>query len=124
MEKQYQWQAILTALICSGKQTGGAYAVIDMLVPPGGGPDPHSHAAFHESFYVLDGAVEIKPKMELMAEKGSFAEIPIGGLVHCCKNKINKVAHLWCVVVPAGFEDFLKKLVYQAISERSFHHQQ
>ncbi|MEJ7663753.1 MAG: hypothetical protein WKG07_31590 [Hymenobacter sp.] len=27
-------------VIASGEQTGGAYAVIDMLVPPGGGPAP------------------------------------------------------------------------------------
>jgi quercetin dioxygenase-like cupin family protein len=98
-------------IVISGKQTGGAYAVIDMLVPPGGGPGPHSHADFQESFYVLDGEVEIKTEDgTYTAGKGSFAEIPLGGLVHFFKNKTDKVAHLWCVVVPAGLDDFFEEI--------------
>ncbi|HXO74313.1 MAG TPA: hypothetical protein VN824_03765, partial [Puia sp.] len=30
-------------ILISGKETEGAFAVIDMLIPPGGGPGPHSH---------------------------------------------------------------------------------
>jgi len=30
-------------IIVSGKQSGGEYAIIDMQVPPGGGPPPHAH---------------------------------------------------------------------------------
>jgi hypothetical protein len=33
-------------VIISGKQTSGSFAVIDMLVPPGGGPGPHAHPGF------------------------------------------------------------------------------
>lgn len=42
-------------ILFTGEQTGGAFAVIDMLIPPGGGPGPHAHAHFEESFYVVDG---------------------------------------------------------------------
>ena len=98
-------------IVMSGKQTGGAYAVIDMLVPPGGGPGPHAHAGFQESFYVLDGEVEIKTEdATFTAEKGAFVDIPLGGLIHCFKNKTDKVAHLWCVVVPAGLDDFFVEI--------------
>jgi hypothetical protein len=38
--------------VISGKDTGGAYAVIEMLIPPGGGPGPHAHAGFEETFRV------------------------------------------------------------------------
>ena len=96
--------------VISGKDTGGAYAVIDMLIPPGGGPGPHAHANFQESFHVLDGEVEIKSELgTYTASKGTFVNIPLGGLVHCFKNKTQEIAHLWCVVVPAGLEAFFLK---------------
>ena len=46
--------------LVSGKDTGGAFATIDMLIPPGGGPGPHAHADFEETFYVIDGEIEVK----------------------------------------------------------------
>src|SRR3982750_1827034 len=45
-------------ILVSGKQSAGRYAVIDMHVPPGGGPPPHRHD-FEEMFTVLDGEVEV-----------------------------------------------------------------
>ncbi|MDR3696191.1 hypothetical protein [Mucilaginibacter sp.] len=46
-------------VLVSGKQTNGAFSVIDMLVPPQNGPGPHAHANFYESFYIVDGEVEV-----------------------------------------------------------------
>jgi len=37
----------------SGEQTNGRFCVIDMYVPPGGGPGPHRHD-FEETFILLD----------------------------------------------------------------------
>ena len=31
-------------VLLSGAQTGGAFTVIEMWIPPGGGPGPHAHA--------------------------------------------------------------------------------
>ena len=98
-------------VVISGKETEGAYAVIDMLVPPGGGPGPHAHAKFQESFHVLEGEVEIKTEAgTYVASKGAFVNIPLGGLVHCFKNETEDLAHLWCVVVPAGLEQFFEEI--------------
>jgi quercetin dioxygenase-like cupin family protein len=98
-------------IVIGGKQTEGAYAVIEMLVPPGGGPGPHAHPDFQESFYVLDGEVEVKTKAQnYTATKGSFINIPLGGIVHCFKNQTDKIAHLWCVVVPAGLEELFLEI--------------
>ena len=101
--------------VISGKDTGGAYAVIDMLIPPGGGPGPHAHANFQESFHVLEGEVEIKSELgTYTASKGTFVNIPLGGLVHCFKNKTQEIARLWCVVVPAGLETFFEEIAIPA----------
>ena len=98
-------------IVISGKQTDNAYAVIDMLVPPGGGPGPHAHAGFQESFFVLEGEVEVKTELQTyIAKQGSFVNIPMGGIIHCFKNKSQSIARLWCVVVPSGLEEFFQEI--------------
>jgi quercetin dioxygenase-like cupin family protein len=93
-------------ILVSGKETGGEFATIDMLIPPGGGPGPHSHAGFHETFYVVDGEVEVKSEAgSYMAKKGAYVVIPKGGIVHNFKNRSGSIAHLLCTVVPAGLEE-------------------
>jgi quercetin dioxygenase-like cupin family protein len=98
-------------IVILGEQTGGAYAVIDMHVPPGGGPGPHAHPDFQESFHVLEGEVEVKTERETFtARQGSFVNIPKGGIIHSFRNKTDKVARLWCVVVPAGEDAFFQEI--------------
>ena len=98
-------------VVVSGEQTGGAFAVIDMLVPPQGGPGPHAHAGMQESFYVVDGEVVVKTKHQsYTARKGSFVTIPLGGVVHEFKNITATTAHLLCTVIPAGLEAFFKEI--------------
>lgn len=98
-------------IIISGKQTQGAYAVIDMLVPPGGGPGPHSHTDIQELFYIVDGELEFKTEAgKYVAKKGSFVNIPKGGEVHCFNNKSNTLAHLLCTVIPAGLDEFFEEI--------------
>ena len=45
-------------IVLSGKDTGGRFCLIDMHIPPGGGPPPHRHD-FEESFVLLDGEIEV-----------------------------------------------------------------
>jgi quercetin dioxygenase-like cupin family protein len=98
-------------ILVGGAETNGAFAAIDMLVPPGGGPGPHEHAQIEESFYVIDGEIEVKSEFgEYTASKGAFVNIPKGGVVHEFKNKSDKVAHLLCIVVPSGLETFFEEI--------------
>ena len=98
-------------ILITGEQTGDAYAAIDMLIPPNGGPGPHSHAEFQESFYVIEGEIEVKSEVSTyIAKKGSFVDIPMGGIVHCFKNKTRETAHLLCFVVPSGLEEFFMEI--------------
>ncbi len=94
-------------ILIRGSQTGGTYTTIEMLVPPGGGPGPHTHPAWQESFFVMEGEVEFKSEEgTYIASEGSLVNIPKGGLVHCFKNKSDRLARLLCTVVPAGMDDF------------------
>ena len=98
-------------ILISGEQTRGSYAVIDMLIPPGGGPGPHSHTDIQEMFYVVEGEIEFKMEgRKYSAQKGSLINIPLGGAVHCFKNTSDTVAHLLCTVMPAGLDAFFQEI--------------
>ena len=98
-------------VIMSGAQTNGGFAVIEMTVPPGAGPNPHSHAAINESFFVLEGELTFHSEAgSHVAGKDAFVNIPKGGMVHGFKNLTDKPAKLLCTVMPAGLEDFFKEM--------------
>jgi quercetin dioxygenase-like cupin family protein len=93
-------------VLLSGEQTAGRFAMIDMLVPPGGGPPPHRHD-FEECFRVLEGSLEVQlrdgPPMRL--EAGASASIPANA-PHSFRNPGQTTARLLCTVAPAGLERF------------------
>jgi quercetin dioxygenase-like cupin family protein len=87
-----------------GEETGGKYATIDALVPPGGGPPPHIHSREEESFYILAGEITFRIAGErVVAGAGTFANIPIG-VLHSFKNESNTTARMIISVAPAGLE--------------------
>lgn len=63
-------------ILVSGKETNGRYTLIDMLIPPGGGPAPRRHD-FEEMFTVLEGEVELTFCNEaFVARAGETVNIP------------------------------------------------
>lgn len=40
--------------------TDQSYTLIEMTVPPGGGTPLHSHPDTHETFYILEGEIDLK----------------------------------------------------------------
>lgn len=98
-------------IIIGGEQTGGAYSLVDMLIPPNGGPPPHSHPKFQEAFYVIDGEIEVITKDgTYTASKGSHVNIPFNGPVHKFINKTKKVTHMLCLITPAGMEKMFREI--------------
>lgn len=94
-------------IIIPGKETDGQYAVIEMTVPPGAGPNPHAHPDFTETFYVVDGEVTFNTADgSVHAEKGAYINIPGGGQIHGFKNLSDRPAKLLCTVIPAGLDEF------------------
>jgi quercetin dioxygenase-like cupin family protein len=92
-------------LLLSGDQTSGRYCLIDMLVPPGGGPPPHRHD-FEEMFSILEGEIELTFRGEKSnAGAGSTVNIPANA-PHSFRNISDKPARLLCMCTPAGQELF------------------
>ena len=98
-------------IIISGEETNGNYAVIEMLVPPGGGPLPHSHPGTQELFFLIEGELEFKIEAgKQIVNEGDFINIPFEGDIHCFKNTSDKLAKLLCTVIPAGLENVFRAL--------------
>ena len=92
-------------ILVTGEQTGGRYSLIDMLIPPGGGPPPHRHD-FEEMFTILDGEIELTFRGEAQrASTGSTVNIPANA-PHSFKNKSDQSVRLLCMCTPAGQEEF------------------
>jgi quercetin dioxygenase-like cupin family protein len=92
-------------ILVSGEDTGGKYCLIDMFVPPAGGPPPHRHD-FEEMFCVLEGAIDFTFRGETTAVfAGTTINIPANA-PHSFKNNSSKPARLLCMCTPAGQDEF------------------
>jgi quercetin dioxygenase-like cupin family protein len=92
-------------VLLKGSDTAGRYTLIDMHVPPGGGPPPHRHD-FEEMFTVLEGEIEITFRGEaLRAGAGETVNIPANA-PHSFRNVSAGAARLLCMCAPPGQEEF------------------
>lgn len=92
-------------ILLTGADTGGRYCLIDMHVPPGGGPPPHRHD-FEEMFTVLEGEIEFTFRgAKSVARIGETVNIPANA-PHFFTNASGRPARLLCMCSPAGQEEF------------------
>jgi quercetin dioxygenase-like cupin family protein len=104
-------------ILLTGDQTAGRYTLIDMQVPPGGGPPPHRHD-FEEMFTVLDGEVELTFRGERMvARAGQTVNVPANA-PHAFTNASGQPARLLCMCSPSGQEQFFLE-VGQPVTTRT-----
>lgn len=96
-------------ILLTGKDTAGRYCLIDMHVPPGGGPPPHRHD-FEESFTVLSGEIEATFRGKISTVRaGEVINIPANA-PHQFANKSKGAARLLCLCSPAGQEEFFLEI--------------
>ena len=89
----------------TGNDTNGRFSVIDMHIPPGGGPPPHRHD-FEETFILLEGEIEATFRgNKSVARAGDTVNIP-SNAPHQFRNVSSKPTRLLCICSPAGQENF------------------
>jgi quercetin dioxygenase-like cupin family protein len=92
-------------ILLSGEDTDGRYCLIDMNVPPGGGPPPHRHD-FEEMFTLTEGEIEFTFRGQTSTIRaGSTINVPANA-PHFFRNKSAGVARMLCMCTPAGQEEF------------------
>ena len=93
----------------SGEDTAGRFCVIDMHIPPGGGPPPHRHD-FEETFIVLEGEIEATFRgKKSVVRAGDTVNIPANA-PHQFHNTSSNATRLLCICSPAGQEKFFKEV--------------
>ncbi len=95
--------------LLNGKDTAGRFCLVDMHIPPGGGPPPHRHD-FEESFIVVEGEIEATFRgVKSVAAAGQTLHIPANA-PHQFHNRSDRSARLLCICSPAGQEEFFAKV--------------
>jgi quercetin dioxygenase-like cupin family protein len=96
-------------VLLTGADTAGRFTLIDMYVPPGGGPPPHRHD-FEETFSILEGEIEFTFRgAPTVARAGETVNVPANA-PHAFRNASDRPARMLCVCAPAGQEQFFLSL--------------
>jgi uncharacterized cupin superfamily protein len=83
--------------------------VIDMHIPPGGGPPPHRHD-FEETFILLEGEMEATFRgQKSIVKAGDTVNIPANA-PHRFHNNSPNATRLLCICSPAGQDEFFKEV--------------
>src|ERR1700683_3446372 len=92
-------------ILVAGEDPAGKYTLIDMLIPPGGGPPPHRHD-FEKMFTILDGEIEATFRgVKSVLRAGETVNIPANA-PHAFHNTSERPARLLCLGSPPGLEEF------------------
>ena len=96
-------------ILLSGADTAGRFCVIDMYVPPGGGPPPHRHD-FEETFILLEGELNATFRgKESIVRAGDTVNVPANA-PHQFHNAASSPVRMLCICSPAGQEDFFREV--------------
>jgi quercetin dioxygenase-like cupin family protein len=92
-----------------GKDTGGQFALVEVVGLAGSGPPPHIHHSVDEVYCLLEGELEVLDgDSTFMARAGSVFHIPKGTL-HAWRNATTEPARTLLFISPAGFEGFFEE---------------
>jgi mannose-6-phosphate isomerase-like protein (cupin superfamily) len=99
-----------TRVIATAEQTGGAFGLIEQVIPAGSESPLHVHHAEDESFYVVEGRMTfLCGDHKVEAGPGTFVygprEIPHGFRVEG-----DQPARVLLQCTPGGFEHFIKEM--------------
>ena len=93
----------------TGEQTDGRFCVIDMHIPPGGGPPPHRHD-FEETFILLEGEMEATFRgKKSVVRAGETLNIPANAPPQF-HNTSTEPVRMLCICSPAGQEKFFMEV--------------
>jgi len=96
-------------ILLSGNDTAGRFCLIDMHIPPGGGPPPHRHD-FEESFILLEGEIQATFRYaKSIVKAGQTIHIPANA-PHQFHNISDQPVRMLCICSPSGQEEFFAEV--------------
>ena len=92
-------------ILLASRDTAGRFCLIDMHIPPGGGPPPHRHD-FEETFTLLEGELDFTFRgAKQTARAGETIHVPANA-PHQFHNSPSRPARMLRICSPAGQEEF------------------
>lgn len=92
----------------SSTDTGGRYALMHWVVPPGIDVGGHRHGPYEETFLLLEGTLEfVVDGEELTAGPGTWVRAP-AGVVHAYRNATDATARMLVTFSPGGIEELFE----------------
>jgi len=96
------------AVRLSSTKTNGAYAIVEIMAPPGCSQRMHIHRNEEEHFVVLAGTYRILIEDRLFhAPIGTSITVPRGSR-HSWRNMSNETGRLLAILTPGGFENCIQ----------------
>jgi len=93
-----------------GRETGGAYAIVEATVAAGQGPPPHIHHAEDECFYVLEGEFSFLHEGRTHHGGPGFFFRVAKGVLHTFRNAGTATGRVLLIVSPAGLDEFWERV--------------
>jgi mannose-6-phosphate isomerase-like protein (cupin superfamily) len=106
----------VAGFVAPGSVTRGEFGLFRWeMAANAGGPDPHIHHTFSESFYVLDGRVRLFDGASWVeARAGDFLYVPKNG-IHAFRNESDEPAAMLILFAPGRpREEYFKALAENA----------
>ncbi len=105
----FQLGGDLVVIKVRASQTGGQYALMDWLVGPKSSAVGHVHQDFEETFYLLEGELDIEVRDEAKRlGPGSLVRIP-AGVRHAYTNPHDEPARMLVTNMPGGMEECFER---------------
>lgn len=103
VEQVNRTSGTIARFVAPGSVTDGQFGLFEWRMPASaGGPSPHFHKTFSESFYVTDGTVQLYDgSVWSDAKAGDFLYVPPGG-IHAFRNATDRPASMLILFAPGA----------------------
>ncbi len=106
--RAYVWHDVLFTMKAAAAETGGAFALWDVVTRPGEEPHPHVHDLEDEIFYVISGSMTVRcGRRSFRVDDHAFVYIP-RGTRHTYKIHTEEIRMIG-ISAPSSFGDQIER---------------
>jgi mannose-6-phosphate isomerase-like protein (cupin superfamily) len=107
--------------LANGASTGGQFGLYRWdSGPQSGGAAPHFHRTMSESFFIIEGRIELYDGHQWVATKpGDFGYVPEGG-IHGFRNQSDGPASMLILFVPGAPREGYFEAIAERVAGRNF----
>lgn len=107
------WTGFPNTIRITGDETGGAFTVIELRVPPGASGPPHIYHNEHQTDHIVEGELVYTVGEEtIVADAGTIVHCP-KDVPHSFRNESDSEALVYDWLHPAGFDEFMARAAPQ-----------